>query len=237
MGGQGTPPARTHARTHACRAADLATGIRCTNSGGPGHVYPLCLRSCLGSSDACAAAVCLLCPLASMRDTLNCQHTLKACLHRCTLLLCVSSPTPPPPPNPVCRRPHALHLPTLCTQMCYGVVIVTFLGAVHWGVAMAMPLTSPVAYRLANEAFVWSVIPSVMAWPVALMDPCEKINPAGHSHMLCVEEAHQQHAGGGAVMEGRAAGTQLCSVCLAGLLPAGERAASTFVSSMLGAAD
>lgn len=70
----------------------------------------------------------------------------------------------------------------------------TFLGAVHWGLAMATPLTSPVAYRLANEAFVWSVIPSLMAWPVALMDPGE--SPAG-SHVLRVEEAHQQHPAGG----------------------------------------
>lgn len=60
---------------------------------------------------------------------------------------------------------------TAAPQVCYGVVIVTFLGAVHWGVAMATPLTSPIAVRLANEAFVYSVLPSLVAWPVALMDP------------------------------------------------------------------
>lgn len=55
--------------------------------------------------------------------------------------------------------------------MCYGVTIVTFLGAVHWGVAMSSSLAGPVAARIANEAFVYSVIPSLCAWPVALMEP------------------------------------------------------------------
>lgn len=50
-------------------------------------------------------------------------------------------------------------------------VIVTFLGAVHWGVAMATPLTSHIAVKLANESFVYSVIPSLVAWPIALMEP------------------------------------------------------------------
>lgn len=58
-----------------------------------------------------------------------------------------------------------------CVQLCYGVSIVTFLGAVHWGVAMASPLNNPIALRIANEAFVWSVIPSLISCPVALMQP------------------------------------------------------------------
>lgn len=55
--------------------------------------------------------------------------------------------------------------------MCYGVTIVSFLGAVHWGVAMSSSLAGPVAARIANEGFVYSVIPSLCAWPVALMEP------------------------------------------------------------------
>jgi hypothetical protein len=52
------------------------------------------------------------------------------------------------------------------------VVIVTFLGAVHWGVAMASPLgATAMGARFANEAYVYSVIPSLVAWPVALMEP------------------------------------------------------------------
>lgn len=53
----------------------------------------------------------------------------------------------------------------------YGVIIVTFLGAVHWGVALATPLTSPIALRMANNAYVYSVLPSLVAWPVATMEP------------------------------------------------------------------
>lgn len=61
-------------------------------------------------------------------------------------------------------------------QVCYGVTIVTFLGAVHWGVAMASPIMGAAAggavgARMANEAYVYSVLPSLVAWPVALMEP------------------------------------------------------------------
>eukprot|EP00878_Enallax_costatus_P041182 GHUV01047744.1.p1 GENE.GHUV01047744.1~~GHUV01047744.1.p1 ORF type:complete len:170 (-),score=46.35 GHUV01047744.1:199-708(-) len=59
----------------------------------------------------------------------------------------------------------------LCLQVCYGVTIVSFLGAVHWGVAMSSSLSGPVAARIANEGFVYSVIPSLCAWPAALMEP------------------------------------------------------------------
>lgn len=58
-------------------------------------------------------------------------------------------------------------------QCCYGAVIVTFLGAVHWGLAMATPMTSPMAYTLASEAYMWSVTPSLMAWPITLFEPGE----------------------------------------------------------------
>jgi len=67
-------------------------------------------------------------------------------------------------------------------QVCYGVIIVTFLGAVHWGMAMSSPLTSPIALKLANEAYVYSVIPSLVAWPVALMEPGER----GHLYLIGV---------------------------------------------------
>eukprot|EP00882_Tetradesmus_deserticola_P029169 GHRQ01032614.1.p1 GENE.GHRQ01032614.1~~GHRQ01032614.1.p1 ORF type:complete len:134 (-),score=43.92 GHRQ01032614.1:252-653(-) len=58
-------------------------------------------------------------------------------------------------------------------QVCYGVTIVSFLGAVHWGVAMSSSLgmASAQAAQMANEAFIYSVLPSLAAWPVALMEP------------------------------------------------------------------
>jgi hypothetical protein len=73
---------------------------------------------------------------------------------------------------PVLHPPHPPpSLDTWCSQLVYGVIIVTFLGAVHWGVALATPLTSPVALKLANSAYVYSVLPSLVAWPVATMEP------------------------------------------------------------------
>jgi hypothetical protein len=58
-------------------------------------------------------------------------------------------------------------------QVCYGVTIVSFLGAVHWGVAMSSSLgmATAQAAQMANEAFIYSVLPSLAAWPVALMEP------------------------------------------------------------------
>jgi hypothetical protein len=54
----------------------------------------------------------------------------------------------------------------------YGITIVTFLGAVHWGLAMGSPsLASPVMARAARESYLWSVIPSLFAFPLAAMEP------------------------------------------------------------------
>eukprot|EP00879_Flechtneria_rotunda_P019705 GHRR01020706.1.p1 GENE.GHRR01020706.1~~GHRR01020706.1.p1 ORF type:complete len:248 (+),score=50.79 GHRR01020706.1:350-1093(+) len=60
---------------------------------------------------------------------------------------------------------------TAVIQVCYGVTIVSFLGAVHWGVAMSSGLSGLAGSKIANEAFIYSVLPSLAAWPVALMEP------------------------------------------------------------------
>ena len=46
----------------------------------------------------------------------------------------------------------------------YGAVILSFVGALHWGVAMSAP---DLDTALRRRAFVWSVVPSLMAWPAA----------------------------------------------------------------------
>jgi len=46
----------------------------------------------------------------------------------------------------------------------YGAVILTFVGALYWGLAMRLDGT------VASRAYFWSVIPSLMAW-VALIFP------------------------------------------------------------------
>jgi hypothetical protein len=45
-------------------------------------------------------------------------------------------------------------------QTGYGVAIFSFIGAVHWGVALAKP---ELGDRLRNRAFIWGVIPSLLA--------------------------------------------------------------------------
>jgi hypothetical protein len=53
----------------------------------------------------------------------------------------------------------------LRSQAHYAAVILTFLGALHWGVTMASPSIqgSPAGRRM-----VWSVLPAIYAWVVSL---------------------------------------------------------------------
>lgn len=48
--------------------------------------------------------------------------------------------------------------------LAYGATIASFLGAIHWGLAMRGPLAPP------GRLFVWGVFPGLMAW-VALLLP------------------------------------------------------------------
>lgn len=49
----------------------------------------------------------------------------------------------------------------------YGAVILSFVGALHWGLAMGRP-DWPLAQR--QRAFGWSVVPAVLGW-LALLTP------------------------------------------------------------------
>ena len=48
----------------------------------------------------------------------------------------------------------------------YGAVILSFIGALHWGVAMSAPGLDAVVRR---RAFVWSIVPALLAWPASLL--------------------------------------------------------------------
>lgn len=48
----------------------------------------------------------------------------------------------------------------------YGAVILSFVGALHWGIAMTAP-QMPARQRTIH--YVWSVIPALLAWPTPLM--------------------------------------------------------------------
>jgi hypothetical protein len=50
----------------------------------------------------------------------------------------------------------------------YGAVILSFVGALHWGFAMMVAGLSDAQRR---NAFVWSVLPALMAWVALLLMP------------------------------------------------------------------
>ena len=52
--------------------------------------------------------------------------------------------------------------------LAYGAVILSFVGALHWGFAMAQ---SGLSTAERTRCFVWSVVPSLMAWPATLLPP------------------------------------------------------------------
>lgn len=50
----------------------------------------------------------------------------------------------------------------------YGAIILSFVGALHWGMAISLP-TLTQAQR--TGCFVWSVVPALVAWPALLVSP------------------------------------------------------------------
>jgi hypothetical protein len=48
----------------------------------------------------------------------------------------------------------------------YGAVILSFVGALHWGFAMTAADIGPAQRR---HAFIWSVVPALLAWPATVM--------------------------------------------------------------------
>ena len=52
----------------------------------------------------------------------------------------------------------------------YGAVILSFVCALHWGFAMALPGLDE---RTRVRSLLWSVVPSLMAWPALLLVPME----------------------------------------------------------------
>ena len=46
----------------------------------------------------------------------------------------------------------------------YAAVVLSFLGGIHWGLAMRQP-------QPASPVLVWGVVPPLVAWPAAVMPP------------------------------------------------------------------
>ena len=54
----------------------------------------------------------------------------------------------------------------------YAAVVLSFLGGIHWGFGMRQPQPqSRSQSRAASAALVWGVVPSLVAWPAAVMPP------------------------------------------------------------------
>jgi uncharacterized membrane protein len=52
--------------------------------------------------------------------------------------------------------------------LAYGAVILSFVGALHWGFAMSQ---SDMTTHQRTNSFVWSVVPALMAWVALSMTP------------------------------------------------------------------
>ena len=50
-------------------------------------------------------------------------------------------------------------------QVSYGATIISFLGGVHWGLAM----TSLTPLKLTGQRYIWSVIPCLAVWPTLVL--------------------------------------------------------------------
>ena len=59
----------------------------------------------------------------------------------------------------------AVHQNAGTLQIGYGATIISFLGGVHWGLAM----TSLTPLKLTGQRYVWSVLPCLTAWPTLAM--------------------------------------------------------------------
>lgn len=71
-------------------------------------------------------------------------------------------------------HPHALAMLTL-----YAAVIVSFLGGIHWGLAMQA------ATEGGDARLLWGVVPSLMAWVGALMTPDAGLVVQGAALIAC----------------------------------------------------
>ena len=54
------------------------------------------------------------------------------------------------------------------SQLSYGAIILSFVGALHWAFAMTLPELDT---RQRNERLIWSVVPALLGWMALLLPP------------------------------------------------------------------
>ncbi|GAQ83250.1 hypothetical protein KFL_001410080 [Klebsormidium nitens] len=81
-----------------------------------------------------------------------------------------------PPVAPLLPLPEDMHKRRADWQAAYGAVIASFLGGVHWGLAMAEHghRASMASFSISTLRYTWGVIPSLLAWPALLLPPAGK---------------------------------------------------------------
>ena len=102
-----------------------------------------------------------------------------------------------------------LHLPLVG----YGAVILSFVGALHWGVALTHPTASQ---RDRTVLMSWSVVPALLGW-VALMAPAgaDLLLASGFwAHLAFDWRAARRHALPGWYLPLRIVATSIATLCL-----------------------
>lgn len=74
------------------------------------------------------------------------------------------------------------HVPQVALALAtYAALIASFLGGIHWGLALGQGL-EPAA---AKPLLVWGVVPALLAWPALLMPPIAALPWCAATLMLC----------------------------------------------------
>lgn len=76
----------------------------------------------------------------------------------------------------------------------YGALILAFVGALHWGVALS---ANALSERQRNACFIWSIVPALLAWATFFMAPgvASALLAAGFGAHYLQDRQLARHAG------------------------------------------
>lgn len=116
-------------------------------------------------------------------------------------------------------------------QIGYGATILSFLGGVHWGLAMTN-VGGQLGTRMVDQRYMWSVLPCLMAWPTIAMPV-----PQAAAIQVGGARGHQHSSGWLGVGQCRATRPPLLRRCTGQprSVPAPSRGARSFLGRLLAA--